>query len=751
MTAPATTAITSFNGGEVSARMAGRTDLRRYFTSVKEMTGFLPLLQGPAQAAPGTIFVRKAKGPCRLIGFEPHIDASFVLELSANCIRIFWNNTFFPDPITPTLPFEVVTPWDMTVVPLLDYHESIDVCYFVSAYTAPQLFRRPDPAHFDLIPLALDGGPIGPDNANKTLTMGASATTGSVTVTASASVFAPGDVGRLIEIEAADFNDVVSWQPGMKTTNGLLVTWGGRVYQRDDGGGTLATGSNPPEHDTGSEWDGTGTQDATSTTVYGVRWKYLYGRFGLLKITAYTDSTHVTATVIDRLANSLTTTPSYRWALGAFSTTTGWPDSVTIWGESLVLFHSATSTGYVSVVGDLTNFRRRDSSGDFQHDLAGSFTLPGRDAVRWMEVDRLLLLGGAKAEYSVERIVTTTGAAGPPQFKVVRNARNGSGANIKPVAADGHIVFAQRAGRKLLDLNYTITSDRYEAPDTTRYADHIGAERFVDMAWQQEPERLLWAVRGDGSLASLTYMPSEDVMGWAPRTLGGGLLATSICRATDPQGLRDDIWLSATAGGETWILRMAKIWELGDDPASQWYVDAGVHYTGAPASTITLLDWLNGLDVEILADGIPHPIRTVTGNAVTLDWPASEAVIGLKFKARIVTMKLEAGNREGTAQGKVTRIPDVLLRVVESQGLRVSVLDPHAKEFTHDEDQAWLSIETRTPDDAMDEAVPLYTGDLFAEVVGCFDNGGTIAIERETPTNVTLIGIVPQIEVADPQ
>jgi hypothetical protein len=60
----------SFNGGELSPRMVGRTDQAIYSVALAEMLGWLPLLQGPAIAAPGTHYVGDAAGPCRLLPFE---------------------------------------------------------------------------------------------------------------------------------------------------------------------------------------------------------------------------------------------------------------------------------------------------------------------------------------------------------------------------------------------------------------------------------------------------------------------------------------------------------------------------------------------------------------------------------------------------------------------------------------------------------------------------------------------------------
>ncbi|HEX5213320.1 MAG TPA: hypothetical protein VFW22_16465 [Pseudolabrys sp.] len=748
--APASTVLTSFNGGEASPRMAGRIDLRRYFTSLKRMTGFLPLSQGPTQAAPGTIFVENALAPCRLIPFEPYVTQGYVLELSEFHMRFYTNDGRMMN-TAGDFPLQIATPWTYDQARTLDYHGSIDVMYFAGGGIPPQELRRLTPSTFDLIALALDRGPIGQSNSDETLTLRASAATGNVTITASAAVFAATDIGRLIEIEAADYSDITSWEPGIIVANGDIITWDGKVYQCVMSYGPRGTGSNPPVHDSGIEWDG-GDKRLASTPdddPYGVPWQFLYTRFGLAKITSFTSATVVQADVIDHLATSLITKASWRWALGAFSNTTGWPDAVVIWDESLVLFHSLTSTGYVSVKGDLLNYQRRDSSGDFQQDLAGQFTLPNRDQVRWMAADRVLLLGATRGEYAVERIIVNTDQPSPPQFKVTLQQSNGS-AQIKPVQAEGAMLFVQRAGRKVLELAYAFQSDRYKAPDATRFADHIGAPGFVDMAWQQEPERFLWVVRKDGTLASLTYMPDEEVIGWATRQLGGGWLATSICRITDPTGERDQIWLSAQRYESTVVLRMAKIWELGDDQAEQWFVDLGLSYSGPPITHFPGAGHLEGEEIYALADGVPiGPIHVDSSGAFDLPVAASRVIAGLMFPARIVTLKLEAGNKEGTAQGKRSRIADLRLRVTETQGIRVSVLDPEAPENAFDEPDSWLTIETRVPTDPMNQAVPLYTGDLDCDTVGAYDDGMTIAIERELPTNCTLLAMIPAPEVND--
>jgi len=45
------------------------------------------------------------------------------------------------------------------------------------------------------------------------------------------------------------------------------------------------------------------------------------------------------------------------------------------------------------------------------------------------------------------------------------------------------------------------------------------------MDYAEEPESIVWAVRDDGQLLSMTYRRDEDVVGWARHKLGGAFLS----------------------------------------------------------------------------------------------------------------------------------------------------------------------------------------------------------------------------------
>ncbi|MFX7040737.1 hypothetical protein ABTH85_18755, partial [Acinetobacter baumannii] len=58
--------------------------------------------------------------------------------------------------------------------------------------------------------------------------------------------------------------------------------------------------------------------------------------------------------------------------------------------------------------------------------------------------------------------------------------------------------------------------------------------------------------------------------------------------------------------------------------AQSFYVDCGISRPGgSPTLVVTGLDHLEGCLVDILADGNPHPRRTVEDGEITLDFEAS--------------------------------------------------------------------------------------------------------------------------------
>ena len=75
---------TSFNGGELSPRIRDRIDLAVRQIGAEEMDGWLPTLQGPAEACAGPIYLSDAPaGKLRLQAYVFNATQSYGLIFSA--------------------------------------------------------------------------------------------------------------------------------------------------------------------------------------------------------------------------------------------------------------------------------------------------------------------------------------------------------------------------------------------------------------------------------------------------------------------------------------------------------------------------------------------------------------------------------------------------------------------------------------------------------------------------------------------
>lgn len=86
----ATTAImSSFNAGEITPRLYGRTDIRKYYSGCRELENFFVHSLGPVEKRPGTYYIATAAGEGRLIDFQHSIEQTYVLEFTEKSLRFF--------------------------------------------------------------------------------------------------------------------------------------------------------------------------------------------------------------------------------------------------------------------------------------------------------------------------------------------------------------------------------------------------------------------------------------------------------------------------------------------------------------------------------------------------------------------------------------------------------------------------------------------------------------------------------------
>lgn len=123
--------------------------------------------------------------------------------------------------------------------------------------------------------------------------------------------------------------------------------------------------------------------------------------------------------------------------------------------------------------------------------------------------------------------ITPAGQQAQPQ------AYNGCNDHIPPIKIDYDINYIQAKGSVLRDLNYNFFANIYTGTDLTYLSTQLftGYE-ILEMAWCEEPYKIIWATRNDGILLSLTYLKAQEVMGWARHDTNGQFW--SVCSVTEP-------------------------------------------------------------------------------------------------------------------------------------------------------------------------------------------------------------------------
>lgn len=747
--------IANLNAGEWSPELAGRVDLAKYPNSAKLLRNFIPTVQGPLVRRGGTKYVAAVKDSTDrtwLVPFEYSATQAWILEFGDLYVRFYTEHGVVES--SPGVPYEIVSPYaaaDLTNDDgtfALKIVQSGDVLYIANQKRtyAPRTLTRSGATSWAFATYQPDQGPLLELNSTTT-TIYASGSTGSVTLEASANIFAATDVGRLVYLAVQNL-DVKPWEVDKAYSTNDLVRSDGKTYKALN---SATSGTWPPVHEQGNAYDG----------QTGVQWAYQDAGYGIARITAYTDANTVTASVVTDTESGLNQLPANvvgsgnatkRWKLGAWSATTEYPASVTFWRDRL--WWAGRQRIWASVPNDFDNLAA-DFFGETGFDNAIWATLQAEDVsdILWISGGDKLAIGTPGGEF-IGSEITQADPLGPANFKITRQSKRRC-RSVQPVAVGNALLYVQRAGRRLLSFQYQLQSDTFESSDLSVLAPRLTRSGITSVAFAAEPHSVMWAALTDGKLVGLTLEQEQEVTGWHPHSLGGSGLVESIAVIPAPDGLRDELWMIVrrTIGGATarYVEYMTAPWQGpdndgtgGDDQADAFYVDSGLTYDGAAATTISGLDHLEGETVSILADGAPVPDQVVASGDITLDTAASVVHVGLPCPARYVSPDIEVGTYGGTTAGKVGRIYRATIRFIDTLGGQVGrpntdvsttgTLDP---------------IEVRVPADDMDDAPPIYSGLVDVTFPGDWEREKRIEVLADQPLPMTIAAILPRMHVND--
>ena len=204
---------TAFNAGEWSPRLAGRVDIGKYKNACNELENFIPMVHGGLVKRPGTRFVYEVKNsanPTILIPFEYSTDQAYILEFGDLYMRVYAGNAIVG------APYEIATPYTTADLDNIQFAQSADVLYIAHPSYAPRKLERTAATPvFTLTEITFNEPPFRDENADTSVTIYASAATGTgITLTASSATFTSDMVGGYVKLRELIGSKHLLWIDG---------------------------------------------------------------------------------------------------------------------------------------------------------------------------------------------------------------------------------------------------------------------------------------------------------------------------------------------------------------------------------------------------------------------------------------------------------------------------------------------------------------------------------------------------------
>lgn len=301
--------------------------------------------------------------------------------------------------------------------------------------------------------------------------------------------------------------------------------------------------------------------------------------------------------------------------------------------------------------------------------------------------------------------------------------------NVQPALAQGSILYVQAQGSRIRELAYNWQNSAYSSIDISIMAPHLfNGYSVTDLAYVRAPVPTLWAVRSDGTLLGMTYVPEQQVYGWHQHVTDGTF--ESVCVVSE--GLEDVLYVVVRRTIASRTVRYIERLQSREFTAQEdaFFVDSGLTYDGSPVSTVTGLWHLEGKAVQILADGAVHPSRTVSGGSITLDDTYSVIHVGLAYTSDLKTLPLALENRAAAGQYLTKNVNGVALRVTQSSLVKAGPSFAKLTEFP-----------ARDHTDPYDSPPALRTGELRFAIGPNWNADGAVCLRQDQPLPLNVLGI----------
>lgn len=676
------------NGGEISPLLRGRVDQPRYSTGAREMRNFVPMPQGGVTRRPGTRYLETALGDGgRLVPFVFSATQGRMLEFGDRAMRVWLpDGRVVADEEGAPKIFE--SPFAAADLRAVRYAQSADVIYFAHPGYAPRkLARHADDdwrwSELTFMPaiatpkkptLSTVGTPEGDKKTDYTYCVTAIDDKGQ-----ESSPSEPASISAQA-LNSVDFHIRISWEAVEGAT-------GYRVYKKKMG---------------------------------------VFGYIGK----GDADETHIDDKNIG--ADTEDTPPEYE---DPFEGEDNYPSQVFFHQQRLgfAASNSRPITIWLSRSGEFESMAKSTPPKD---DDAIEVTLAATQASRivWLQPDRSALAFGTEgSEWTLEPSegVALTPATASFQLQTT----NGGSDAVAALSVGGSVLYVQRGAGAIREFAYNYSADKYLGQDLNILARHM--LRDVDVvawSWQQEPYAVLWSVLSDGTLAGLTYMKEQEIVGWHRHTTAGDFVDVAGIPGTPD----DQVWFLVRRGGQVFVERLEPFFD-SDDLAEAYYLDSALDYQGEAAARFDGLVHLAGQAVQVFADGgTIDGLEVSADGSLTLGQAATSVHVGLPYVSRVVPNLPELQTQQGWSLMHDRKILAVRARVYRSMSFLAGVGDSLAP------------IIDRDITGGLFATTPFFSEgtDLDLDTCAGWSAASPLVFQVQSATPLTILALVTTLEIS---
>jgi len=740
---------TNFTAGELTPKLAGQIDFKKYNNGVEIMENMTVFPQGGASRRYGTRYVAPVKDSSkvtRLIPFEFNVEQSYVLEFGDQYIRFYKDDGQITSGGSP---YEISTNITEDKLFEIQFTQSADVMYIVHESLPPQKLSRLGHTNWTLSTVQFENGPFLDKNTGSITFTSSQHTVGTGrTLTASGSGFGKDnngfhstDVGRSILMKDGD---------GVITgyTSATVVTW---EVKKDLGASTATT-----EWALGAWSEHTGYPKTVSffeqRLVFGgstyypqTIWASESGFYEKFDTGAGDPADAFIYTIAANKVNTI------RWlapardlivgtAGGEFKV--GKPAGEPLQPDNVQITQQTTYGGYTTQpiqIGNAVLFLQRqrkkirEFSYRFEDDayLAPDMTLLAEHITGNGIIDVDYAQEPESIYWAVREDGTLLGMTYQREEDVIAWHRHIIGGSFKQTFNAATDV-TPKTTDPLFNGFITISSHGFVTGDKVLYSANGGTKIG---GLQDNTYYYVIAKDANNIEFAETYQQAKDrtviqiSAGVGTQNIQSQAKVKSICT------------ISEELENQTWIIVERKV--NGSIVKYVEYLDKNVNMdsclsttVNASSTTITGLNHLEGESVQILIGDAVYPNQIVTSGEISVSLSPNTGYksleVGLGFVSQLKTMRVEAGASAGTAQGRKKRYNEVMVRLHKTVGINING------------DQ----LPFRTSSTPMGQNIKEFTGDKRVINLG-WDRDGQIIIKQEQPLPMTILGITGTLVTSD--